>query len=119
VDRHRFDADPDPIIHYDVYLDPDINPSFTLVGKSKFFFTFIHSNASLHCIIFLGIVIILRILDSILKFSGKKYSLSLHLVERETDSDPSGKMMPIVPRPNPQHCFKAKVLGVHNVLPKK
>jgi hypothetical protein len=28
--------------------DPDPTPSFTLIGKSKKFFTLIHSNASLH-----------------------------------------------------------------------
>jgi hypothetical protein len=50
--------------------------------------TFIHSNTSSHCFISLLIVIILCILDSILKFIGKKYSLSLHLVEMETETDP-------------------------------
>ncbi len=71
------DADPDPTFNFYAYPDPDFNPSFTLVGKSEIFLTFIHSNASLHCIIFLGIVIIFNILDSILKFSGKKYSFKV------------------------------------------
>ncbi len=56
------------------------------------FFPFIHSIASLHCFIFLisakG-VIIFSILDSILKFYWKKYSLSLHLVEMDKDLDPA------------------------------
>jgi hypothetical protein len=59
VDRHRFDADPDPTFYFDVDPDPDPYPtsSYKQVGKSKFFLTFIHSNASLHCFIFLISVI--------------------------------------------------------------
>jgi hypothetical protein len=46
VDRHRFDADPDPNFHVDADLDPDWHqnnadshptPSFTHVGKSEIF----------------------------------------------------------------------------------
>ncbi len=44
MNRHRFDADPDPdaTIHFDPAdsdLDPDLcpTPKFTHVGKSKFF----------------------------------------------------------------------------------
>ncbi len=46
----------------------------------------------------------------LLKFSGKKYSLSLHLVEKDRyflDADPDpeqAKMMPIQLDPDPQHC---------------
>jgi hypothetical protein len=48
---HRFDADPDPIFHFDadLDLDPDLIPSITHGGKSKFFKTFIHSSTSLPC----------------------------------------------------------------------
>jgi hypothetical protein len=37
VDRHRFNADPDPTFHFDADLDPDSTPSFQLVGKIRFF----------------------------------------------------------------------------------
>jgi hypothetical protein len=56
VDRHRLDADPDPKFHVDADPDPnldwhqnnadphvDLSPSFTQVGKSEYFVTFIHS----------------------------------------------------------------------------
>ncbi len=59
-DRHQNNADP--------HADPA--PSFTQFGE--FFFTFIHSNASLHCFPFLisgKCVKILGTLGSILKFS--------------------------------------------------
>jgi hypothetical protein len=42
-----------------------------------------------------------NIVDSINKFSGKKFSLSLHLAE--TDIDPEPTMMPFRPDPDPQH----------------
>jgi hypothetical protein len=32
------DADPDPTFHFDTYPDPDPTQSFTLVGKSNFFY---------------------------------------------------------------------------------
>jgi hypothetical protein len=45
VDRHRFDADPNPTFHFLMPIQ---------IGKSEFlFFTFINSSASLHCFIFL------------------------------------------------------------------
>jgi hypothetical protein len=53
--------------------------------------TFIHSNTSLLCFIFLVVVISFKIfntLDSLLKISGKKYSLALHWVEMDMDTDP-------------------------------
>jgi hypothetical protein len=37
VDRHRFDADPDPYFHFDAAPHANPIPGFTLVGKSKFF----------------------------------------------------------------------------------
>jgi hypothetical protein len=63
MDRHRFDAEPDP--------DPDPNRS---CWKVIFFFTFIHSSASVHCFIFLFSpvgVTVFNILFSVLKFSEK------------------------------------------------
>jgi hypothetical protein len=55
VDRHRFDADPDPYP----------TASYTQVGKSEFFKTFIYSSDSLHtCHNF-------QHLNSILKFFTK------------------------------------------------
>ncbi len=39
-------------------------------------------------------VIIFRILDSILKFSGKRYSFSLHFEERDTGTYPSNDADP-------------------------
>ncbi len=36
MDRHRFDADPDPIFHFDVSPGPDPTPNFTHVEKSIF-----------------------------------------------------------------------------------
>ncbi len=61
----RIDADPDPDTTFQVDADPDSDPDPTQV---------IHN-----------------ILDStcILKFSGKKYSIALHLVDMDTDPGPS------------------------------
>jgi hypothetical protein len=59
--------------------------------NQNFLLTFFHKNASLHCFIFIADfigVIIFSISDSILKISGKNFSLSLHLVEIVTDPDP-------------------------------
>ncbi len=84
--RHRLDADPDLNFHYDGYPDPDLDPdwrqniadptpNFTNVWKIRICFTYILINSSSQCFPFLigGIgVIILSILDSIFKFSGKK-----------------------------------------------
>jgi hypothetical protein len=62
VDRHRFDADLDlDPTYFDT--DPDLDPDPT--GN-----------------------IIFRILNSILKFSGKvRYTLTFHMIERDTDPD--------------------------------
>jgi hypothetical protein len=71
VDRHRFDADPDPDPNFHVDADPDPNldwhqnnadprvdlsPSFTHVGKSEYFFYFYTQHCHfvrLQCFIFL------------------------------------------------------------------
>jgi hypothetical protein len=52
VHRHRFDADPDldPTFPFDTDPDPSPIPSFTHIGKSEFFWTFIYSSASLNFI---------------------------------------------------------------------
>jgi hypothetical protein len=48
VDRHLFETFPDlhPTFHFDVDPDPDPDPTLTLahVGKSDFFYKFIHSS---------------------------------------------------------------------------
>jgi hypothetical protein len=51
VDRDRFN----PTFDIDADPNPDPTPSFTGVGgkKSELFFTFIHSDASLHCFFFI------------------------------------------------------------------
>jgi hypothetical protein len=70
-DGHLLDADLD--------LDSDPTLSFIQARKSKKNLTFfIHISASLHCFIFLVSVIIFNILDSNLKFSWKKLSLTFH-----------------------------------------
>jgi hypothetical protein len=40
VDRHRFDADPDPIFRFDANPNPDPTSNYTQGGKSEFFLTF-------------------------------------------------------------------------------
>ncbi len=90
--RRRFDVDPDsdPNLHLDA--DPDLDPtsSFTQAENPKFVTTFIHA-MSVYIVILISVqgVKIFNILDNILKFSGKKYSLSLHLLEMDTDPDPA------------------------------
>jgi hypothetical protein len=82
VDRHRFDAEPDPNFHVDADQDPDPGsdlyqndadlhanptPSFSQLKNKEKCRTFIHSNSSLQCFSFLingkGVI-----LDSKLKF---------------------------------------------------
>jgi hypothetical protein len=85
VDRHRFDANPDsdPNFHVDADPDPDWHQKMPIFMRIlpqvshilEFFFTFSHSFAILQCFIFLISVKhdqIFIILDSILKFCGKK-----------------------------------------------
>ncbi len=94
VDRRHLVVNPDPTLHFaaDPVLDPDPFPpaSYTQVGKAELFKTFFYSNANLHCFMIFGIFLIsdldvtifsTSILDRILKFSGKKDSLSLNLVK--------------------------------------
>jgi hypothetical protein len=90
VDRHRFDADPDPNIHVDADPDPasnwhknnadsraDLTSSLTHVGKPEYFlFLFIHSIARLHCLSFSSVSIfkcalIFSMFDTILKHMEK------------------------------------------------
>ncbi len=67
MDRLRFDADSDPDPTFHCYDDPYLylTPSFTHDGRLEFY-------VSLHA----------------QQFSGKKYSLSLHLIEIDTDPAP-------------------------------
>jgi hypothetical protein len=58
VDRHRVDADPDPAFHFDG--DPDPTSSYTQVGKTEFFLTFIHSSAR----VYIGFVFLIRVIGS-------------------------------------------------------
>jgi hypothetical protein len=74
VDRHRFDADPDPTFHPRVYK----------CGKIKKNLAFIHISAGLHCFIFFFSLIgaiIFNIFDSIFNFeiSWKMCRLALYL----------------------------------------
>jgi hypothetical protein len=73
----------------------------------KFFVTFMQSSTSLHCFIISSYVskkfYILNILGSILKISGKKYSLrclALHLVEMDMDKDPARQALDTDPDPD-------------------
>ncbi len=45
-------------------------------------------------------VIIFTILNSILKFSRKKHSLSFHFVEIDTDPDPDRQVLDAFPDPD-------------------
>jgi hypothetical protein len=61
-----------------------------LKNQNLFYFIFIHISANLHCFIFLVCVIIFNILDDILKFLGKKFSLVSNSVEKiRADLDPA------------------------------
>ncbi len=77
------DPDPDPNRHQNRYRSSygfyPQNLVFRHVWKSEFFLLFCHSIASLQCFIFIisvKYVIIFKSFDSILKFPGKKFSLS-------------------------------------------
>jgi hypothetical protein len=91
VDWHCFDADPD--FNFSVNADPDPNmdlhqndadplrilPLALHMLKNPIFFTYSRSFSNLQFFTFLIIfkdVIILSILDSILKFCGKRYTVS-------------------------------------------
>ncbi len=49
MDRHRFDADPDPTFYFDADPVPDPSSIYTQVRKSEIVFDF----SSQHCFIFL------------------------------------------------------------------
>jgi hypothetical protein len=89
VDRYRFDADPYPgldpttVSNCRADPDPDPTPSFKMLDKSEFFFTFLHNNASLHRFIFGHCH---RVCHHIQCFGQN--SLSLRLVEMNADPDP-------------------------------
>jgi hypothetical protein len=106
VDQHRCDANPDPNFHVDA--DPDPDPDWHrmmpilmqillqvshMLGKSQL----CQSSCFIFCI---GVknVIILSILDSILKFCGKKYTVVYQLFHiagidmiriQQNDADPT------------------------------
>ncbi len=116
MDRHRFDADPDPTFHSDADPDADLSSSFTHVGKSENFFYF-YSQQCQFTLFFLLIivigVIIFNIFNSILKCLDKsKVWLYIWLkriqirlwIGRSACLSESGKMMPI--RPDPQHSIQ-------------
>jgi hypothetical protein len=105
VCRHRLDADPDPDPTFPFDADPDRIPYGSYL---KFLFTFwkirVFFIAGLHCFIFLISAIdfkIFSILDSILKFSLKKFSLYLQLVEMDTDPDSDRQALDANPYPDP------------------
>jgi len=74
VDRHLFWADQfgSDLFHLDAHLDPDLDHMLENLN----FFSFIHRNASLHCVIFLVSVKGVRIFSileyRIIKFSRKR-----------------------------------------------
>ncbi len=74
MDRHRLDADPDPTFHFDADSGPDPTPNFTHVGKLEIFLDFIAIRVSIVFIFLLSVsgAVILKHLDNISKFSGKK-----------------------------------------------
>jgi hypothetical protein len=101
-------------------VDPDLAPSFTQGDKLELLHTFIHSNASLHCFIFLiNVISVLffsifgqytkKILENFsffyyiwLKWIGyRSRSAGLRFQSRSGSS----KMMPIRPDPDPQHWY--------------
>jgi hypothetical protein len=84
------------------FLKPIKIGSGSYVQLYKFFFTVIHSNASFHCFIFLISVKCVKsfsILESILKFSGKRIIylyiwlklIQVRIRQNDTDSTGSGK----------------------------
>jgi hypothetical protein len=93
VDLHRFVSDPDPIFHFDA--DPDrirIQPQILQMWENQN-----REVTVLRCFIFLVSVIgaiIFCIFDSILNFS-------LHLVERDTATDPDRQALDADPYPDP------------------
>jgi hypothetical protein len=91
VDRHRFDADPDPTFHFDADPHPDSEPDPTLgfthvvmLGNQIFYSQHWQFTCFTSLISVLGVIIFIM-LDStgtcIVKFSGKKYNLALQLLK--------------------------------------
>jgi hypothetical protein len=90
VDRYRCRSGSE--FHFDAGPDPDLPQSFIHVGKSDMTFfsqqwTLIFF--SIFLIIAIGVIVLktVKTVNSILKFSGKKYCLALHSVETDTDPD--------------------------------
>ncbi len=86
--------------------DPD-SDSASAISLTHFerYEIFIHSTCSLHCVMFLVSVIdviLFNILDCILKFSGKGYSLAFSFGLNRSGSS---QMMTIRPDVDPQHLF--------------
>jgi hypothetical protein len=88
--------DPDPTFHLDADPDQDPDPAprlhYTHVRKSDFYKKKIISSSTSYCcfsfLVSVKGVIIFNILHRILKFSGLKFSLALHLVEMDTNQGP-------------------------------
>jgi hypothetical protein len=81
-----FDADPDPTFYFDAYPAPDSTPSFTLAGKSKFFFFY-----SQQCKVTLFFsrhwCNNFHYFGKHLEIFWKKYSSALHQAKMDTDPD--------------------------------
>ncbi len=115
----HFEADPDPTFHCDA--DPiwlsvliPIQPQVLHLLENLEFFLLLFTqqclSISLSCLA--SVIIVIKYLESILKFSGKlekvPYSLALHLVDMDPDRQAiigrcSDIMMPIRPDPDPLH----------------
>ncbi len=73
---------PDPAFYLDADPDPYPTPSFTHAGKAEILLWLFHSSSKLHFLVsFIGLKIF-SILDNVLNFSGKKFSLAVHFVKR-------------------------------------
>ncbi len=79
-------------------------------GDEKFYSTFVHNNASLHCLIFLFSVIgdikfsVFWASPQHLEIFWKKYRLSLHLVKMNStdpDLDSDRQVLDAAPDPDP------------------
>jgi hypothetical protein len=81
VDRHLFDAEPNPTFHFDADPDQNLGPdpilifTYGMLENHNFLkLKLIHSSAS-------------HYVPGILKYSGKFFILAVHLVEVNTDPD--------------------------------
>ncbi len=101
VDRHHVDADPDPIFYFDSDPIPDPVPT-PHFGKSKIVLNlFVYNSFTLFIFLRRLKFIVFNMSGSILKFSGNKSSLALHLIEMHTGR--YAEKMPIRLDPDPQH----------------